>query len=206
MVVPARIPRFIQFFFRQRIWQIKTNRRELFLTFDDGPDPRITPIVLDLLKKHHAKATFFCIGDRVARYPEVYTRILNEGHAVGNHTHHHINGWKSTIKEYCIDVDKASKYIDSNLFRPPYGRMKRGQFDALKKVGMKTVMWTVLSGDYDKRLSSEKIYNRIISGMKAGNIYLFHDSEKAEENMMNVLERFIENAKIQHFSFSKISI
>jgi len=206
MVVPARIPRFIQLFFRQRIWQIKTNRRELFLTFDDGPDPRITPMVLDLLKKHDAKATFFCIGDRVARYPEVYTRIIDEGHAVGNHTHHHINGWKSTIKDYCIDVDKASEYIDSNLFRPPYGRMKRGQFDALTKVGMKIIMWTVLSGDYDKRLSSEKIYDRIISGMKAGNIYLFHDSEKAEEHMMNVLERFIENAKSQHFSFSKISI
>jgi peptidoglycan/xylan/chitin deacetylase (PgdA/CDA1 family) len=204
MIIPTRIPVLIQRFFKKRIWKIETTQRELFLTFDDGPHPRITPAVLDILKQHDAKATFFCIGDRVKRFPEIYKRILDEGHAVGNHTMHHINGWKSGLDEYCNDVEEAAKYIDSNLFRPPYGRMNRRQFDHVASKGMKTVMWTVLSGDYDSRLSPREINKRIMTGMQKGNIYLFHDSEKAEVNMMFVLERFIEHAKRYDYTFSTI--
>ena len=204
MIIPARIPVLIQRFFKERIWKIETNQRELFLTFDDGPHPRITPAVLDILKQHDAKATFFCIGDRVKRFPEIYKRILDEGHAVGNHTMHHINGWKSGLDEYCNDIEEASKYIRSNLFRPPYGRMNRRQYDYVAINGMKTVMWTVLSGDYDYRLSPERVYERVIRDMEQGNIYLFHDSEKAEVNMIFVLERLIEHAKRHDYTFSTI--
>ena len=204
MIIPARIPVLIQRFFKERIWKIETNQRELFLTFDDGPHPRITSAVLDILKKHDAKATFFCIGDRVKRFPEIYKRILDEGHAVGNHTMHHLNGWKSVLDEYCNDVEQAAKYIKSNMFRPPYGRMNRKQFDYVASKGMKTVMWTVLSGDYDYRLSPEKVYERVTTDMQQGNIYLFHDSEKAEVNMVFVLEKFIEYAKRHDYSFSSI--
>jgi peptidoglycan/xylan/chitin deacetylase (PgdA/CDA1 family) len=204
MIIPARIPFLIQRFFKDRIWKIETNQRELFLTFDDGPHPRITSAVLDILKKHDAKATFFCIGDRVKRFPEIYKRILDEGHAVGNHTMHHLNGWKSSIDQYSNDVDEAAKYIDSNLFRPPYGRMNRKQFNYISAKEMKTIMWTVLSGDYDSRVSPEKINKRIMTGMQKGNIYLFHDSEKSEVNMIFVLEKFIEYAQLHDYRFSSI--
>jgi hypothetical protein len=206
MIVPARIPRLIQQFFSKRIWRIETTQRKLFLTFDDGPHPRITPAVLDILKKHDAKATFFCIGDRVKRFPEIYKRIIDEGHAVGNHTMHHLNGWKSDLKAYCNDVDEAAKYIHSNLFRPPYGRMNRKQFNYIESREMKTIMWTVLSGDYDSRLSPSEINKRIIPDMQKGNIYLFHDSEKAEVNMIFVLEGFIEYAKNHDYTFSSIKL
>jgi peptidoglycan/xylan/chitin deacetylase (PgdA/CDA1 family) len=129
---------------------------------------------------------------------------LGEGHAVGNHTMHHLNGWKSGLNEYCNDVEEASKYIKSNLFRPPYGRMNRKQFNYIESREMKTIMWTVLSGDYDSRLSPREINKRIMTGMQKGNIYLFHDSEKAEVNMMFVLEKFIEHAQRHDYSFSSI--
>lgn len=205
MIVPARIPVLIQRLFNKRIWRIETDQRELFLTFDDGPHPRITPVVLDILKTYDAKATFFCIGDRVKRFPEIYKRILSEGHSVGNHTMHHLNGWKSGFDEYCNDVDQATKYIHSNLFRPPYGRMNNKQFKYIESKGMKTIMWTVLSGDYDYRLSPGKVYKRVTEDMQKGNIYLFHDSEKAEVNMMFVLERFIQYAKSQQYFFQVLN-
>jgi peptidoglycan/xylan/chitin deacetylase (PgdA/CDA1 family) len=206
MIVPARIPVLIQRLFNERIWRIETNQRELFLTFDDGPHPIITTAVLDLLKKHDAKATFFCIGDRVKRFPQIYKRILDEGHAVGNHTMHHLNGWKSDLNEYCSDVEEAAKYIHSNLFRPPYGRMNSKQFKFIASKEMKTIMWTVLSGDYDSRLSPREINKRIMAGMQKGNIYLFHDSEKAQVNLMIVLEGFIEYAQRQDYTFSSIKL
>jgi peptidoglycan/xylan/chitin deacetylase (PgdA/CDA1 family) len=206
MIVPARIPLFIQQIFNKRIWRIETNQRELFLTFDDGPHPRITTAVLDILKKHDVKATFFCIGDRVKRFPQIYKRILDEGHAVGNHTMHHLNGWKADLNEYCSDVEEAADYIHTNLFRPPYGRMNSKQFNFIASKEMKTIMWTVLSGDYDRRLSPREINKRIMTGMQKGNIYLFHDSEKAEVNMMFVLEGFIEYAQRQDYTFSSIKL
>ena len=206
MIIPARIPVLIQKIFNNRIWRIETTEYELFLTFDDGPHPRITSAVLDILKKHDAKATFFCVGDRVRRYPELYNRIRNEGHAVGNHTMNHINGWKSGLEKYCSDIEEASTYINSNLFRPPYGRINRKQFKHITDKEMKTIMWSVLSGDYDSRLTPDKVFTRVIAGMKSGDIYLFHDSEKAEGNLMLMLERFIKYAKSQDYTFASINI
>lgn len=205
MIIPARIPRILTFLFPSRIWKIPTGKKELFITFDDGPDPRITNRVLDILAAHHAKASFFCVGDRVARYPQVYSRMLDEGHAVGNHTHHHLNGWKSNDDDYWADVEMAAKLIDSKLFRPPYGRISGRQADVLSRQGYKTIMWTVLSGDYDKGLSKEACAKRVLGPFDPGSIFLFHDAEKAENNMFFALEKLLESAGSAGFGFEKIN-
>ncbi len=205
MIIPARIPRILTFLFPTRIWKVPTADKLLFLTFDDGPDPRITSRVLDMLAAHGAKATFFCVGDRVDRYPAMYQRILDEGHAVGNHSHHHLNGWKTNNDDYLTDVEKAAKVIDSKLFRPPYGRVKGKQAEHLSIRGFKTIMWTVLSGDYDASLSKEGCARRVLGPAEPGSIYLFHDAEKAEKNMFYALEKLLESAGSAGFRFEKIN-
>lgn len=205
MIIPAHIPRILTFLFPTRIWKVPTADKLLFLTFDDGPDPRITSRVLDMLAAHSAKATFFCVGDRVDRYPAMYQRILDEGHAVGNHSHHHLNGWKTNNDDYLTDVEKAAKVIDSKLFRPPYGRVKGKQAEHLSIRGFKTIMWTVLSGDYDASLSKEGCARRVLGPAEPGSIYLFHDAEKAEKNMFYALEKLLESAGSAGFRFEKIN-
>ena len=165
----------------------------------------ITPMVLDMLAAYGAKASFFCIGDRVKRYPEVYKRILEEGHAVGNHTFHHLNGWKSSDDVYVNDVVDAANCIASKLYRPPYGRMKGSQASAISSKGFKTIMWTVLSGDYDASLSPEKCAQRVVGNIKPGCIHLFHDSEKAEQNMIHALAKLLEASKTKGFQCEKIN-
>ena len=206
MIIPALIPRMVTWLFPKRVWRIPTTQKELYLSFDDGPDPRITPMVLDMLAAHGAKASFFCIGDRVKRYPHIYQRILDEGHAVGNHTFHHLNGWKTNDKEYLANITQASNCIDSSLFRPPYGRMKGSQASAIAAKGLKTIMWTVLSGDYEAKLSPEECAERVLGNIAPGFIYLFHDSEKAEKNMLFALEKLLEASKIEGYSFEKLTI
>ena len=205
MIIPARIPSIITWLFPSRVWRIPTAQKEIFLSFDDGPHPRITPIVLDMLAAHGAKASFFCIGDRVKRFPDIYQRILDEGHAVGNHTFHHLNGWKTNDDDYGSDVEKAAKLIDSRLFRAPYGRLKGRQARAISAKGFKTIMWTVLSGDYDKKLSPEECAERVLGNIAPGFIHLFHDAEKAERNMFFALEKLLEASKILGFRCEKIN-
>jgi peptidoglycan/xylan/chitin deacetylase (PgdA/CDA1 family) len=205
MIIPARIPRMVTWLFPSRVWRIPTTQKLLYLSFDDGPHPTITPKVLDMLAAHGAKASFFCIGDRVKRFPDIYQRILDEGHAVGNHSFHHLNGWKTNDDAYCTDVEMAAKLIDSRLFRPPYGRMKGSQASAISREGFKTIMWTVLSGDYDANLSPEECAQRVLGNIKPGFIYLFHDSEKAEKNMFYALEKLLEACKMRGFQCEKIN-
>ena len=206
MIIPALIPRMVTWLFPKRVWRIPTSQKEIFLSFDDGPHPTITPIVLDMLAAHGAKASFFCIGDRVKRYPDIYQRILNEGHAVGNHTFHHLNGWKTKDEDYMSDVEQAVKVIDSSLFRPPYGRMKGSQASAIAAKNLKTIMWTVLSGDYETKLSPEECAERVLGNIAPGFIYLFHDSEKAEKNMLFALGKLLDASKIEGYSFEKLTI
>ena len=155
----------------------------MYLTFDDGPHPEVTPFVLDELKKYNAKATFFCIGKNVAAYPDTYKRILEEGHAVGNHTQHHLNGWKTKDAVYLDDVKEACKYIDSSLFRPPYGRITSFQAkhikNAMKKEDAKIIMWDIISGDFDESISPEDCLENVILNGRNGSIIVYHDSEKA---------------------------
>jgi peptidoglycan/xylan/chitin deacetylase (PgdA/CDA1 family) len=189
------------------IWDISTQEKKLFLTFDDGPHPIITIQVLDLLKAYNAKATFFCIGNNVVKYPEVYKRIIDEGHSVGNHTFNHLNGWKTDDELYLNDINKAMEYIDSNLFRPPYGRISRFQIQQLlkPKYQMKMIMWSVLSGDFDRDISAEKCLNNVLLSTKAGSIIVFHDSEKAAEKMLYALPKVLEQFSKKGFSFEKIT-
>ncbi|MFM8587048.1 MAG: polysaccharide deacetylase family protein [Bacteroidota bacterium] len=201
MNLPARVPQWLKMLYPKRIWQMDVHEKTLFISFDDGPHEIITPQVLDILAKNRAKATFFCLGKNVLQHPSIFERIIAEGHAVGNHSHHHLNGWKSTDEEYMDDVIAASRWIPSNLFRPPYGRLKSSQARRLQAVGFKVVMWGVLSADYNKKISKEKCAVRVSKHIEPGAIVLFHDSEKAANNMLHALEMLLKNATEQGFRF-----
>ena len=188
-------------------WNLKGAGKKVYLSFDDGPHPHITPFVLDLLKQYNAKASFFCIGKNVKAYPDVYKRIIDEGHAIGNHTQHHLNGWKNSKEDYLKDVKEAAGYINSRLFRPPYGKITREQIAALKKkpLEFKTIMWTVLSGDFDTGISKEKCLGNVLEKTTNGSIVVFHDSEKAFERMGYALPVVLKKLSENGFTFEKIS-
>ena len=187
----VKTPWWLKKIYRHRLWQVATKEKILYLTFDDGPHPVVTPFVLDELKKFNAKATFFCIGKNVVDYPVLYNSIIEEGHQVGNHTQHHLNGWKTNNETYFTDVALAAKYIQSNLFRPPYGRLKsmqsKGITDAMKNKLAKIIMWDVLSGDFDESLSKEQCLNNVLHHTTCGSIVVFHDSEKAFSRLQYTL-------------------
>jgi peptidoglycan/xylan/chitin deacetylase (PgdA/CDA1 family) len=203
----VKTPFFLQWLYSSCIWSIKTTHQKIYLSFDDGPHPVITPFVLDELKKYNAKATFFCIGDNVVKYPEVYKQIIDDGHAVGNHTHNHLNGWKTDDKKYLDNIDTAKKYIDSDLFRPPYGRITRFQLSQLKanRFKLTPIMWTVLSGDFDPSISNETCRDHVITNATTGSIVVFHDSEKANEKMSFALPEVLKYFSAKGFVFEKIT-
>ncbi len=184
-------------------WNIITAERSLFLTFDDGPNEIATPFVLDELKKYRARATFFCIGKNVEKYPEIYARIIAEGHSVGNHTQDHLDGWKTKRETYLQNVDEAAKLINSDLFRPPYGKITRGQAKLLsaKATPYKIIMWTVLSGDFDKNISPESCFKNVVRNSWLGSIVVFHDSEKAFERMSYALPRVLKYFDKEEYRF-----
>ena len=171
------------------IWHIPTTEKIIYLTFDDGPHPVATPFVLDELKKYKAKATFFCIGKNVQEQPELYQRIFAEGHRVGNHTHNHLNSWKTDDETWLNNVKEAAKWIDSDLFRPPYGKIRSFQAKLLQQANppYRIIMWNVLSADFDQSISAEQCFNNVKKNVKPGAIIVFHDSEKAFKNMKYAL-------------------
>ena len=191
-----KTPRFIPWIFSSYIWRLPAEENAVYLTFDDGPHPTITPWVLEELKKYNAQATFFCIGKNVVHYPEVYKRILAEGHAVGNHTFQHLNGWNTSTEVYLQDVAKAADEIDTNLFRPPYGRISKKEANgipfSLKRRDAQVIMWDVLSGDFDTTISPQKCLRNVLQHTEAGSIVVFHDSEKASENLFYALPRVLQ--------------
>lgn len=190
------------------IWKIDTNEKIIYLSFDDGPHPTITPFVLDELKRFNAKASFFCIGKNVEAYPGIYRRIIDEGHSVGNHSHNHLNGWKTNDTIYLDDIAHAKKYIDSNLYRPPYGRISSFQLKQLRlpKFELSTIMWTVLSGDFDRSISKEKCLENVINNTSQGSIVVFHDSDKAFERMQYALQGTLKHFTENGYRFEKIMI
>lgn len=159
-------------------WKNDDEPNSIYLTFDDGPHPTITPFVLSCLKRFNAKATFFCLGKNVQQFPEVYRQIIDEGHSTGNHTNNHLNGWKTSNDLYFENVRIAGQVIKSSLFRPPYGRIRKAQVQQLLPV-FKIIMWNVLSGDFDTSLSPAKCLKNVINNTGPGAIVVFHDSEKA---------------------------
>ena len=188
-------------------WQMPENDRNIYLSFDDGPHPEVTSFVLDQLNDYNAKASFFCIGDNIIKYPQVYERIVNEGHTVGNHTQNHLNGWKSTTIKYLENVEAAATHIDSDLFRPPYGKIKRFQAKQLQEnKGLKIIMWSVLSGDFDQQILPEKCLQNVLLNTRSGSIVVFHDSEKAWKRLAYALPKVLEFFTEKGYSFENINL
>jgi len=186
-------------------WRIPTTEKNLFLSFDDGPHPEATVFVLNELKKFEALATFFCIGKNVLAWPEVYKRILDEGHSVGNHTQNHLNGWKTPNDVYMKDIAEAANHIDSNLFRPPYGRISLFQAKnlraAMKGRKAKVIMWDVLSADFDSGITNEDCLQNVVFHSKPGSIIVMHDSEKCFEKLKYCLPRILHHFTEKGFKF-----
>ncbi|MEO5942996.1 MAG: polysaccharide deacetylase family protein [Ferruginibacter sp.] len=204
----VKTPGWLQKIYKGRIWNIDAKEKNIYLTFDDGPHPEITDIILDKLKTYNASATFFCIGKNVVAYPDVYKRIIEEGHAVGNHTHNHLNGWKTSDATYLDNIALAKKYIDSNLFRPPYGRITKFQERQLQKnkFQLNIIMWSVLSGDFDTTLKPKQCLENVLLNTKEGSIIVFHDSEKAKEAVLFSLPEVLKYFTAKGYFFKKITL
>jgi len=178
------------------VWRMPATEHAVYLTFDDGPHPEVTPWVLDQLQAYEAKATFFCIGHNVALYPQIYERILAEGHSVGNHTYNHLNGWKAETEVYLEEVRATAALVSSRLFRPPYGRIRGAQAEgissALDRADAQIIMWDVLSADFDRSFTPARCARTVIRHTEPGSIIVFHDSEKARVNLEGALPRVLE--------------
>ena len=183
-------PKFIRKMFPELVWQIE-DERGVYLTFDDGPTPGITEWILEMLKRHNAKATFFVLAKNVEKYPDLYEKIIAEGHAVGNHTYSHQKGYLMSLERYLEDIDLASYSVQSNLFRPPYARVTPSQLRTVAQ-RYKIVMWSIISRDYNRKISGKRCLQGVLPHLKAGAIVLFHDSEKAFPNMSYALPKTLE--------------
>ncbi|HSU27700.1 MAG TPA: polysaccharide deacetylase family protein [Chitinophagaceae bacterium] len=204
----VKTPWWMKAVFPSRLWKVKTKEPIIYLSFDDGPHPEITPFILDELKKHDAKATFFCIGKNVMLYPEMYQRILDEGHRVGNHTFNHLNGWKTPDPAYLADITEAARHIHSDLFRPPYGRINSSQVKSLNnamKYQARIVMWDVLSGDFDTGIDALKVMKRVLRGAGAGSIIVFHDNEKSFPRLKGSLPAVLTALSEKGYRFESIA-
>ena len=201
-----RTPAIVQHLFPGFLWRTETSGMELFLTFDDGPVPEVTPWVLDLLDQYHARATFFCVGENVSRYPDIYRRILDEGHSVGNHTHNHISGWSHSSKAYMANVSTCSELVKSDLFRPPYGRLGIYHARSLRDSQYRIVMWDVLSGDFDRDIDPGMCYQNVVDNARPGSIIVFHDSIKAETNLKSALPKVLEYYMAKGYAFKSIPV
>jgi len=204
----VKTPGWLNKIYTHRIWMMPGDEKIMYLSFDDGPHPSITSFVLDELKKYNAKASFFCIGKNVLAYPGIYKRIIEEGHSIGNHSFSHLNGWKTGDALYLDDIAEAKKYIDSNLFRPPYGRISTFQIQqlSLARFNLKTVMWSVLSGDFDESISKERCLENVLFNAEKGSVIVFHDSDKASEKLRCVLPVFIKKFSAEGYQFKKITL
>lgn len=203
-----RTPRLVQQLYPSLTWSIKTKKNKIFLTFDDGPIPRLTEFVLDTLDQFNVKGTFFCVGENINRNGEIAHRAISEGHQLGNHTFSHLNGWKHKTSEYIQDFNKCQHTLEpfgqeNKLFRPPYGRLRRLQMSKIKKDNQ-IVMWDVLTGDYSNEITPANCLTNSIKATKPGSIVLFHDNIKAERNITYALPRFIEHFKKRDYDFGLI--
>lgn len=192
--------RLIKKVFPNYVWEIPNDSKKVFLTFDDGPTPQVTQWVLSQLQKHNAKATFFCIGNNIEGHPEIFESVLAEGHAIGNHTFNHLNGWQQQNEKYLENVIACAEAINrrtlpTRLFRPPYGKVKRSQAKTLKKLGYEIVMWDILSADFDHSISPQQCLDNVIKNIQSGSVVIFHDSVKGFRNLEYVLPKTLEFLK-----------
>ena len=218
-LIPAKIPRIVKRLFPNYIWRMPQEEKVIYLTFDDGPTPTITNWTLDVLNQFNAKATFFCIGDNVKSHPDIFDNILNNGHAIGNHTYNHPRGWNSSTKSYINNVKQAQEIIDvqlqksgsskiqssnQKLFRPPYGQLTTKQGRELIDLGYQIIMWHVLAIDWKSSIKKETCLNNVINNAESGSVIVFHDSEKASKNMMHALPKTLEYFKNKGFTFKSL--
>ena len=207
-----RTPRFMMRFFSTYTWRFLSDKKEIFLTFDDGPTPEITEFVLTELKKYNAKATFFCIGKNIQNHPEIFSKLITDGHSIGNHTQNHLKGWKSETNAYlknALECEQTitqfnTSTITQKLFRPPYGKIKKNQAKQLIKKGYKIIMWSVLSADFDTTISNEKCLENVLKNTQPGSIIVFHDSVKAAERMKYALPKVLKHFSDKGFVFKAI--
>lgn len=199
----VRTPSFVQRCLSSYTWRGAKTDRVVYLTFDDGPIPEVTPWVLEQLAAYNAAATFFCVGENVARHPELHARLLAEGHSVGNHTYNHLNGWSSDIQDYLANVARCAEVVDSKLFRPPYGRLSPRKAQLLQRE-YRIVMWDVLSGDFDPDLAPTDCLDNVLCNVQPGSIVVFHDSLKSERNLRYVLPRTLAALSARGYRFEAI--
>lgn len=207
----AKIPYYIKKVFFNQVWELPNKQRKIYLTFDDGPVPEVTSWVLNVLKKHNIKATFFCIGGNIQKNPDIFTQVIAEGHQVANHSFNHLNGWKTKTKTYVENVLQAEDIIlkktqnSARLFRPPYGKIKLKQSYELRKLGFKIIMWNVLSKDYDTSLLPEQCISNVMLNVRSGSIINFHDSIKASGNLYKSLPSVIEELIKEGYVFDVLN-
>ncbi len=199
----VKTPKIVQALRPAYLWRVPTEEKVLHLTFDDGPIPEVTPWVLELLGQYQAKATFFCVGDNVRRHPDIFEQLIAEGHAIGNHTFHHLNGWHTEDLPYFRDVRQCAELVRSELFRPPYGRLMPRQRVFLER-RYQIVMWDVLSGDFDASLSPEDCLRNVLHNVEPGSIVVFHDSLKAEPRLRFVLPRVLKHFHDEGWRFEPV--
>ena len=198
-----KAPAIFQWLYPNCVWKIPNSKNNVYLTFDDGPSFEVSTQTLKILKAENIKATFFCMGKQIEKHPEIYKQIILEGHAVGNHTFDHPNGWITKNKQYFKNVEKCQNLIRSTLFRPPYGKMKFSQVKHLKSI-YKIIMWDVIGGDFDPKTSANDIVNNVVSNSKSGSIIVLHDSRRFGEKMLAALPQIITKLKMKGFNFSTI--
>jgi peptidoglycan/xylan/chitin deacetylase (PgdA/CDA1 family) len=203
----VKTPWVIAAWYGKQVWKINTHEPVIFLTFDDGPHPEHTPKVLEILDKYQAKASFFCIGKNAKDSPDILNQIIEAGHVIGNHTQNHLNGWKTSDQDYLYDIYLAKKQLGSHLFRPPYGRIKKSQTNQFleNNPGAKIIMWSVLSGDFDLRLTPEQCARKVSKHLNPGHIFVFHDSQKASSRMFPALLKLLEEGKRKGFRFEALT-
>jgi len=202
----VKTPFWLRWLYPGLIWKKSRGEKCIYLTFDDGPIPVVTPFVLETLKKFGVKATFFCIGDNIRKHPDIFLQLKGEGHSVGNHTFNHLRGWKTADDIYLDNIKECDALVKSDLFRPPHGRIKKTQISKLKAYNpnMEIIMWDVLSGDFDQKLSPQGCLQNVLRHTENGSIVVFHDSVKAYPRLQHTLPRALEYWKKQGYSFSII--
>jgi peptidoglycan-N-acetylglucosamine deacetylase len=193
----------LRLLFPKALWRIKKEKKTVYLTFDDGPVPETTLAVLSILKQYGIKATFFCVGDNVGKYPEVFQEVVNQGHRVGNHSFNHVRAFSMRTEEYLENVQKADGLIHSNLLRPPHGQLTRKLYKELNK-SFQIVMWDLITRDYNRSLSPDRIVENVRKYARNGSIIVFHDSEKSKKNVLAALPASIEFLQQQGYHFDTL--
>jgi peptidoglycan/xylan/chitin deacetylase (PgdA/CDA1 family) len=187
----VKSPFFLRWLYPKSIWHMPRTEKKVYLTFDDGPIPEITPFILDILKKYQIKATFFCVGENIKKNPHLFQRILQEGHQVGNHTYNHLKGWETSDETYIDNIRLCQELTQTDLFRPPYAKATKSQLKKLYK-NYRVVMWDIMSGDFDQNLSPEKCLENVLPNIQNGSIIIFHDNIKAIPRVEYALPKTIE--------------